>query len=105
VLAGGFQGVETKIKMMLYERLLGSRCIGSITGMVVLTIVANIIDSELSRRVEGWGPTPFHDAAATQQLYQLVNGVADRHVVKTEIQDGKGKLYFDGEWTVSRRKE
>jgi hypothetical protein len=29
----------------------------------------------------------------------------DRHVVKMEIKDGDGKLYFDGEWAVTRRKE
>jgi len=29
----------------------------------------------------------------------------DRHVWKVDIKDGDGKLYFDGEWTVTRRKE
>jgi hypothetical protein len=29
----------------------------------------------------------------------------DRHVWQVEIKDGDGKLYFDSEWTVTRRKE
>jgi hypothetical protein len=29
----------------------------------------------------------------------------DRHIWKVEIKDGGGKLYFDTEWTVTRRKE
>lgn len=29
----------------------------------------------------------------------------DRHVWKSNVKDGAGKLYFDGEWTVTRRKE